>query len=113
MDPPPCGAMRGPARIIAGGVAMPQFATMLSNILADDGRLVVDKTGLAGRYAFNMSWTPEQMPAGAPPPGVPPIDPNGPNFFTALQEQLGLKLSPTNGPVEVVVIDSIEHPTPD
>jgi len=105
--------MRGPARIIAGGVPMPQFASMLTAILADDGRLVVDKTALEGRFAFTMAWTPEQMPAGPPPPGVPPIDPNGPSFFTAMQEQLGLKLTPAKGPVEVVVIDSVEHPTPD
>jgi hypothetical protein len=45
--------------------------------------------------------------------GVPPIDPNGPGLFTALEEQLGLKLAPAKGPVEVLVIDSIEHPTPD
>lgn len=113
LDPPPCGAMRGPARIIAGGIPMERFALMLTNILAVDARPVVDKTGLSGRFAFHMTWTPEQMPTAEPPPGVPPIDPHGPNFFTALQEQLGLKLQPAKGPVEVVVIDSIERPTPD
>jgi uncharacterized protein (TIGR03435 family) len=76
-------------------------------------RLVVDKTGLTGRYAFTLAWTPEQMPTEAPPPGIPPIDPNGPQLLTALQEQLGLKLLPARGPVEVVVIDSVEQPTSD
>jgi uncharacterized protein (TIGR03435 family) len=118
-EPPPCGAMRGPARVLAGGIPMPQFATMLTNILAvgngpgAEGRLVIDKTGLTGRFAFTLAWTPEQMPTEPPPPGVPPIDPNGPSFFTALQEQLGLKLESAKGPVDVVVIDSVERPTPD
>ena len=55
----------------------------------------------------------QQMPTAAPPAGVPPIDPNGAGLFTALQEQLGLKLQSARSPVEVVVIDSVEHPTPD
>jgi uncharacterized protein (TIGR03435 family) len=118
-EPPPCGAMRGPARVMAGGIPMRRFAEMLTAIMAvgtpasADGRLVVDKTGLSGRFAFNLAWTPEQMPTAAPPPGIPPIDPNGPSLFTALQEQLGLKLESAKGPVEVLVIDSVERPTPD
>ena len=55
------------------------------------------------------------MPPGQLPPGAapPPVDPDAPNFFTAIQEQLGLKLDATKGPVEVWVIDSIEKPMPD
>jgi uncharacterized protein (TIGR03435 family) len=120
-QPPPCGAMRGPARILSGGIPMQQLATMLTVAMADangpagrdQGRLVVDKTGLTGRFEFTLAWTPEQMPTAAPPPGVPPIDPNGPSFFTALQEQLGLKLQSATGPVDVVVIESVDHPTAD
>jgi uncharacterized protein (TIGR03435 family) len=120
-EPPPCGAMRGPARILSGGIPMQQFATMLSVALADDsgsvgrdqGRLVIDKTGLTGRFEFTLAFTPQQMPTAALPPGIPPIDPNGPGFFTALQEQLGLKLESAKGPVQVVVIDNVERPTPD
>ena len=80
-------------------------------------RIVVDKTGLTGRYSFNIEFTPDQMPppGATPPPGVtlPPVNPDGPSIFTALQEQLGLKLESTRGPVETLVIDSIEQPTPD
>jgi uncharacterized protein (TIGR03435 family) len=113
--------MRGPSHILFGGIPMQQFATMLSVVLADgngpggrdQGRLVIDKTGLTGRFEFNLTWTPEQMPTAAPSPGLPPIDPNGPSFFTALQEQLGLKLQSARGPLEVVVIARVERPTPD
>ena len=119
-EPPPCGAMRGPARIIAGGLPMEQFAKMLTIVMADangpaggaGARLVIDKTGLSGRYAFTLAWTPEKMPEGTPPAGVSPIDPNGPPLVTALQEQLGLKLQPVRRPLEVVVVDSVEQPTP-
>ena len=120
-QPPPCGAMRGPARIMAGSIPMAQFANMLTLVMADangpaggaDARLVIDKTGLSGRFAFTLAWTPEKIPEGTPPPGIPPIDPNGPPLVTALQEQLGLKLQPARSQMEVVVVDSIEQPTPD
>jgi len=109
-EPPPCGMMGGPARMIAGGTTMQRLA---ANLTVRLDRIVFDKTGLAGRFAFTLAWTPDQIPTEAPPPGIPPIDPNGPALFTALQEQLGLKLQPAKGPVEVLVVDSIEHPTPD
>jgi uncharacterized protein (TIGR03435 family) len=109
-EPPPCGLMGGPARLIAGGATMQQVATNLSIRLE---RIVVDKTGLPGRYAFNLAWTPDRMPDAPPPSGVPSIDPNGPSLVTAVQEQLGLKLQPAKGPVDVLIIDHIEHPTVD
>lgn len=120
-EPPPCGAMRGPARVLSGGIPMAQLANMLTLVIADangpagreDARLVIDKTGLNGRFAFTLAWTPERIPEGAPPPGIPPIDPNGPPLVTALQEQLGLKLQSARSLMEVVVIDSVERPTPD
>ena len=110
LDPLPCRFVGGPARSVAAGVTMQQFAAHLSNHLQ---RFVVDKTGLTGRFDFNLGWTPEKMPTGTPPPGIPPVDPNGPPLVTALQEQLGLKVEAAKGPVDVLVIDSVEHPTPD
>lgn len=120
-EPPPCGAMRGPARLLAGSIPMEQFANMLTFVMADangpagaaDARRVIDKTGLSGRFAITLAWTPERIPEAPPPPGIPPIDPNGPSLVTALQEQLGLKLQSARSRMEVVVIDSIERPTPD
>jgi uncharacterized protein (TIGR03435 family) len=109
-DPPPCGLMGGPSRTIAGGATMQQLAANLSN---REERIVIDKTGLAGRFAFTLAWTPDRIPTEAPPAGIPPIDPNGPSLFTALQEQLGLKLQPAKAPMDVLVIDSVEHPTAD
>ena len=83
------------------------------------GRTVIDHTGLSGPFDWTLVWTPDNLPQRAP--GTPAdqpvtvngfaIDPNGPSLFTALQEQLGLKLESTKGPVDVLVIDRVEHPT--
>jgi len=102
--------MGGPARTIASGATMQQLAANLSNHLE---RIVIDKTGLTDRFDFNLGWTPDRLPTTAPPPGIPPVDPNGPSLVTALQEQLGLKVQAAKGPVDVLVIDSVEHPTSD
>ena len=112
--PPVCGQRGGGfGRMRAGGTTMEQFATMISGTAQ---RVVIDKTGLTGYYDIALTYTPsgDQLPQGAPPPGAPappPIDPDGPSFFTAIQEQLGLKLDNQRGPVEVVVIDSIQQPS--
>jgi bla regulator protein blaR1 len=91
--------------------------TLLTTQLAQQlGRSVLDKTDLAGRYDFELKWTPEPSQGGGPfggPPGPdapPPPDPNGPSIFTAIQEQLGLRLESTKGPVDVLVIDHAEKP---
>jgi uncharacterized protein (TIGR03435 family) len=75
-------------------------------------RSVVDRTGLTGSYSFTLTWTPESATVGRGPDALS-IDPDGTSIFTALQEQLGLKLEPTRGPVDVLVIDHVERPTPD
>ena len=73
-----------------------------------DGRPVVDKTGLTGQYDFTLHWTPVDSV-----PGTAPTDPGeqGPSLFTALEEQLGLKLTPAKEQVEVIVVDSVERPS--
>lgn len=109
---PPCGMRMAPGHLIGGGMPISQLTLPLSQFAQ---RMVVDRTGLSGNFEFDLKWTPDALPPGAPPPGAPPltIDPNGPSLFTALQEQLGLKLESERAPVEVLVIDHVERPTPD
>lgn len=83
---------------------------ILSRELAQSlGRVVLNQTGLAGRYDLTLRWTPDDRPApllnGAPDPNAPP------DIFTAIQEQLGLKLESSKGPVPVLVIDHVEVPS--
>ena len=61
----------------------------------------MDRTGLKGFYDFLLTWTPDEAQADAP----------GPSLFTAIQEQLGLKLESTKGPVEILVVDRAERPS--
>jgi uncharacterized protein (TIGR03435 family) len=112
-----CPFLPLPGRVSAREMTMAQWATLLTQFVA---RPVVDRTGLAGAFDFDLQWTPDYLaqpgaiggPAGAPPPPAPPgVDPNGPSLFTALQEELGLKLDAARGPVEVLVIDRVERPT--
>jgi uncharacterized protein (TIGR03435 family) len=90
------------------------LSVFASNIGPQVGRMVIDRTGLTGMWEFELNFAPER-PTGLAPPGAEPlpVDPNLPTLFTALQEQLGLKLDPTKGPVDVLVIDSIQAPTAD
>lgn len=105
---PQCGIRIGMGNLAMGGTPLSQFANSLAMFV---GRTVQDKSGLTGNYDVTLTWTPDQMPQrppGAPEP--PPADPNGPSIFTALQEQLGLKLDSQKGPVSVLVIDRVERP---
>ncbi len=108
---PMCGLRIGPGTLAAGGMPLGALANALAPMV---NRVVLDRTGVTGNFDVDLQWTPDQAPqrpAGSP--DLPPIDPNGPSIFTALQEQLGLKLESTRGPVDVLVIDSVEQPTPD
>jgi uncharacterized protein (TIGR03435 family) len=111
-QPIECGFMMAPGTMNVGGMPMLELARGLSPIV---GRIVIDKTGLQGRYDFQMTFAPEGRGFGPGPagPDAPPVDPNTPSLFTALQEQLGLKLESERGPVDVVVIDRVEQPTED
>jgi len=79
----------------------------------DDHRPVEDRTGLTGNFDLDLDWTPDQplppLPAGAP--ALPPVDSNGAGLFTALQEQLGLKVESTKNSIDILVVDHAEHPT--
>jgi bla regulator protein BlaR1 len=101
------GLMRmGPGRIKAQGLPMNTFVRLLSQQL---GRTVLDKTGLAGNYDVELQWTQDNIPASMMgPDGNPTPEISGPSVFTAIQEQLGLKLESQKGPVEVLVIDHVE-----
>src|SRR5262249_37744301 len=106
---PQCGVMGRPGGGKAGGVPVHQIPQLVAQNVQ---RIVVDRTGLSGNYELDLTWTPEQFPQArgdAPPgaPALPPIDPNGPSLFTALQEQLGLKLESTRGPVDVLVVEKV------
>ena len=106
LGPGPCGFRVGPGATSARGVTMDALAFTLSNQV---GRVVLDRTGLSGQFDLNFEWA---LPlAGAADSSQSFAD--GASIFTALQEQLGLKLESTRGPVEVLVIDSVEQPTSD
>jgi uncharacterized protein (TIGR03435 family) len=113
-QPMECGFMMGGGTMNAGGMPMLELARSLSPLV---GRIVIDKTGLKDRYDFQLTFAPEGRgfgPGPGPGGGEPPaVDPNTPSLFTALQEQLGLKLESERGPVDVVVIDRVEPPTED
>lgn len=93
----------GRGKIIAQGLSMDSLVLGLSE---EVGRMIIDKTGFAGkRFDFELKWTPDNERAADISPDA------GPNLFTALEEQLGLKLVPSRGPVDVIVIDHIEKPS--
>jgi len=111
--PPPryCGNMMMQARqLTAIGSPIDRLVQPLSRMVA---RTVVDKTGLTGKYDITLEWGQDEAPAvqTTSDSPLPPADVQGPTIFTALQEQLGLKLDSRKGPVEVIVIDRAEKPS--
>lgn len=88
---------QGQLRIVSNSIPMLMVATLLSRYMGD---FVVDETGLPGRFEVKLVWTPDDRPV--------PDDQRGPSVFTAVQEQLGLKLEPRKGPMDVMIIDHAE-----
>ncbi len=95
----PGGMGWGRGQLQMHGASTDRLAFVLSDIL---GRVVVDKTGLTGKYDALLTWTPDEMQATADA---------GPTLLTAIQEQLGLKLQSAKGPVDTIVADQVEKPS--
>ena len=106
--------LNGPGNLDGFHATLDMFANGILSRMPEVGdRVVVNKTGLAGNYDFTLKWTPENMPPGAnsTDAGLPAYN-TAPGLFTALEEQLGLKLESQKGSVETLVVDSIDRPTP-
>lgn len=99
-----------PQRILmpARNASMADFVSVLQRAILD--RPVVDRTGLMGRYDFNLEWAPDESQFGGDV-GAAPSDTAAPPFFTAIQQQLGLRLEATRGPIETIVVDHAERPS--
>jgi bla regulator protein blaR1 len=104
----------GGGQISGQGVPLDVLIAQLSGQLSE---LIIDKTGLKGTYDFNLQWATDRRPSPIPDAtdhdatGPAPANDSGPSLFTAIQEQLGLKLERTKGPVKVLVVDRLEHPS--
>lgn len=108
---PPGLLFKGLGVLPAVNATMGEFAGVMQTAVLD--RPVVDRTGLQGRFDFTLSWTPDEsqfrsMGINVPPPAA---DAKLPGLFTAIQEQLGLRLESVTAPVEVIVIDRVERPS--
>jgi uncharacterized protein (TIGR03435 family) len=107
-----CGLAAG-RRLGDCGITMALLATRFPMYV---GRIVVDRTGLTGVYQFDLRFSDSLVPGAGPGGGFPfpvqPPDPDAPTLFTALEEQLGLKLVPQTAPVDVLVIDQVQPPKP-
>jgi len=93
----------GLGTVSTSGIPMADF---VRNLGPQTGRFVIDRTGLTGTFDMDLTFTPEQTIGDG-------ADRSNPSLFAALQEQLGLRLEPQRGPVEVLVIESAERPTED
>lgn len=96
-----CGISGSNDQLTAGSFALSSFANFLSGQVR---RIVIDRTNLDGVWDFTLKWTPNDAQQ---------TDPDRPSIFTALEEQLGLKLEATTAPVDVLVVERVDRPTPD
>jgi uncharacterized protein (TIGR03435 family) len=105
--PLPCGAdMFRPGHLAARAMTLDNMLVAF-NRFANSDRVVIDRTGLTGKFDWEIQWTPQELTAGNAPP------PEGPSLFEAFREQAGLKLEARKDTVEVLLIDHVERPTPD
>lgn len=109
-DPPQLISTVYPQKIVlpARNATMADFVSLLQRAVLD--RPVVDRTGLTGRYDFDLEWAPDETQFGGAVP-VAPADAESPPFFTAIEQQLGLRLEAMRGPIEALVVDSAERPS--
>lgn len=107
---PTCGLRLTAGRFAVDAIRMSQLAEGLAPFV---GRVVVDRTDLTGYFDMDLEWTPDQPAPARPDNPEPVIDRKSMSIFTALREQLGVKLENARGPVDVVAIDFVEPPTPD
>jgi uncharacterized protein (TIGR03435 family) len=108
------GTSLNDGRFTGKGLTMTEFAETLTQDLSTElGRVVIDRTGIQGRYDIALKWTPEAAAetgdSGADGSAV--SSDSGPSIFTAIQEQAGLKLETAKGPVTVLIIDHVEMPS--
>jgi uncharacterized protein (TIGR03435 family) len=118
---PMCGTITAPGRLTGGGVTLAQMAMTLSQYT---GRMVFDRTAIDGHFDYDLNFTPDRALRGRGPGGglpsaqlvegsASPSDPDSVSIFTAVQEQLGLRLDSERGPVDVIVVDSAHQPSED
>ena len=110
----------GPGFVSGSSIAFPDLVAIIGAVLQ---RRLVDKTGLSGRYDFKLEWTPDALsntgvgPFARGGPLAPQIPPSSEaanvSVFANIEDQLGLKLERRRGPVQILVIDHVEQPTPD
>lgn len=105
-----CGGRMGPGFIAANGATMDNLAVGVGRFVSGIDRVVVDRTGLTGTFDVELTWKWEGTGEYA---GIPPVDRNAPDIFTALREQLGLKLESTKALLSVLVVDHAERPSDD
>lgn len=105
-----CGGRFGPGFLTGNNWTMANVKDGLAQVAPGFNPIVIDRTGLTGLFDVDLRWAPDS-PVTSAGQVVPPVDSNASSFFTALQEQLGLKLESTRGPVDVLVIDQVEQPT--
>jgi uncharacterized protein (TIGR03435 family) len=108
----PTLGLRGLGKVFTRNASMADFAALMQTTALD--RPVVDQTGLTGKYDFTLDWTPDESQFGGRGGQAPPPADNSdvpPDLYTAIQQQLGLKMESTKAPVEVLIIDKVEKPS--